>query len=361
MPVYYYANVIYQFSHALPLYEKYKGTYVVKNLKNYYWFKRYLKNTARFGEKTLFNTPEIIVTGKNKLKDLPPGIIIFFANAIVPEDDYSDFTTIFYEHGSSDKKYSAGRSEGADKIEKYDYIFLWGEKNRQKITDLDIKIPEEKYIEIGGFRFDKYLDSEALKKEQIKRLKIKDTKRKTILYAPTWRFGKGTLKQFGAYFAKEITKKYNLIIRPHSHDSFDGQWIYYLSKLKGVKNLYFSQPNAIVQSDILFDFAISDLLIGDMSSVVYEYLITKKPIILVENNYKNRHIMAKELNIYDHVAKFEEGMDINKIIEQSFNSEYTKPLISLLNHCFYSVNKSSVDKAISFLNKIQENTNVKTN
>ena len=54
MPVYYYANVIYQFSHALPLYEKYKGTFVVKNLKNYYWFKRYLKNTARFGEKTLF-------------------------------------------------------------------------------------------------------------------------------------------------------------------------------------------------------------------------------------------------------------------------------------------------------------------
>ncbi len=354
MKIYYYAKYVYQFSHALPLYEKVKGTFVVKDVLTYIRFKKFLRFMAAHHEKNFLNTPEIIICPRAKLKNLPAGILIFFANAILPEYDYSNLKTVFYEHGSSDKKYSEGRPIGAEKIKKYDHIFLWGLKNRQKILDLDIILPEEKLIEIGGFRFDKYLDNEKLKNEQIKRLKIKNPNRKTILYAPTWRFGKGTLMRFGKYFASEITKKYNLIIRPHSHERNYGQMIYFFSKLKGIKNLYFSQPANIVKRDIIYDFAVSDMLIGDVSSVVYEYLITKKPILLVDNQYEKKHYMSEMLNLWEHTEHFKEGMDINTVIKKSFEAEYGVLFNDILNYCFYSVNESAVDKAANFIKNISE-------
>ena len=357
MKIYYYAKYVYQFSHALPLYEKVKGVFVVKDVLTYLRFKKFLRFKAVHGEKTFLDTPEIIICPLEKLKDLPGGILVFFANDILVQQDYSNLKTVFYEHGSSDKKYSGGKTEGVEKIRKYDYIFLWGPKNRQKILDLNIVIPEEKLLEVGGFRFDKYLDSEKLKKEQIKRLKIKNINLKNILYAPTWRFGKGTLMKYGKYFASEIIIKNNLIIRPHSHDRNYGQMIYFLSKLKGIKNIYFSQPANIVKRDIIYDFAVSDMLIGVVSSVVYEYLITQKPILLANNQYENRHDMSDMLNLWTHVDKFKAGMDINMKIKKTLETEYSEFFDKMLHHCFYSKMKVLQTKLYNLLKNYQNINN----
>lgn len=348
---------MYQFSHALPLYEKFKGTFVVRDFKNYIGFKKYMSGMARHNEKTFMSTPEIRICHRKNLHKLDGGILIFFANSIMPDKNYNHFTTIFYEHGSSDKKYSGGRDQGLEKIKKYDYIFLWGPKNKQKIEDMGLKLDENKLLRVGGFRFDKYLNAHMLKTEQIKKLKIKNIKKRNILYAPTWRFGNGTLKKYGAYFISRITQDYNLIIRPHSHEKNYGKWLYFVAKLKGIKDVYFSQPANIVDGDILFDFAVSDMLISDVSSVVYEYLITQKPILIVNNNYDNKHQMSDNLNIYGHVEKFDEGMDINDSIKNTFNNDKSLIFNKLLHHCFYSINESATDKAVAYLNTIIEKDN----
>ena len=43
------------------------------------------------------------------------------------------------------------------------------------------------------------------------------------------------------------------------------------------------------------DFAISDLMISDTSSIIYEYLVTQKPIIIADNNYQKLHNMPADL------------------------------------------------------------------
>ena len=77
---------------------------------------------------------------------------------------------------------------------------------------------------------------------------IKDKKRKNILYAPTWRWGDGTLKKYGKKFIKELDKDFNLIIRPHFHDREYIKLLKLWAKYNGYKNVYFSNPAKIIEN-----------------------------------------------------------------------------------------------------------------
>ena len=352
MKLYYYANSIYQFSYALPVYKKLGGTFVVATKTRYFHLKRYLKNVAAFGENTFRNTPEVKIIPARELHKLK-GILFFLSNSILPEFDYSDCITIFHEHGTSDKKYSSGRTIGGQKLAKYDYIFLSGPKNKERFTDIDLDIPDKKMVEIGGLRFDDFVNGEIDRDRQIKRLGIKDTSRKNILYAPTWRFGKGTLRQYAFKFANEITKEHNLIIRPHFHDKRYADWVHLVSKLKGIKHLYFSNPSNLIKSDTFFDFAVSDLMISDVSSVIYEYLITLKPMIIIQNDFKKRHTMPDNMDIMKHTDIYDGSQDILAMINENISRQkYQEEYKNLLTSCFYSTDGRCVDKAVNFLKKL---------
>jgi len=352
MNIYYFANSVYQFSYALPVYNCIGGVFVVRDRKKFYHLKRYMTNMARFNEKTFRNTPEIKIIPRRELNKLD-GVIFFLANSIVPEDDYKNAVTIFHEHGTSDKKYSGGQSRGGRKLAKYDYIFLSGPKNKERLTDIGLDIPEEKLIKIGGLRFDDYVNGKIDREREMDRLKIKDRSRKNILYAPTWRFGDGTIKKYGFRFAREITKEYNLILRPHYHDRRYGAYIHAVSKLKGIKHLYFSQPANLIKSDTLFDFAVSDLLISDISSVIYEYLITLNPMIIVLNEFKQRHNMSDEMNIMKHADFYDGSQNIAQIIKENLETQkYKNDYKVMLNSCFYSTDGTCVDKAAEFLERL---------
>lgn len=354
MKVYYYANSIYQFSYALPVYRRLGGTFIVKSFQKYLQLKRYMKNIAAFGEQNFRNTPDVVIKKRDELHELH-GIIFFLANSIKPEFEYKNSVTIFHEHGTSDKKYSGGRSIGGQKLAKYDYIFLSGPKNRERFNDIDLEISEDKLIKIGGLRFDDYVNGSINKEEELDRLGIKDRGRKNILYAPTWRFGNGTLRKYGVKFANEITKKYNLIIRPHNHDRKYGSWIHFLAKLKGIKHLYYSNPINLIKSDTLYDFAVSDLMISDISSVIYEYLITGNPMIIVQNDFQERHNMPDNMNIMKHVDLYDGTQDILRIIDENLETQkYRKDYKILLDSCFYSTDGHCVDKTVNFLNNLNQ-------
>lgn len=355
MKIYYYANSIYQFSYALPVYNRLGGTFVVKSQTKYLQLKRYMKNLAKFGEKTFRNTPEVIIKKRSELHDLE-GILFFLANSVKPDHDYKNSITIFHEHGTSDKKYSGGRTVGGQKLAKYDYIFLSGPKNRERFNDIDLDIPEERMIKIGGLRFDDYVNGSINRDEQMDRLGIKDRNRKNILYAPTWRFGNGTLRKYVFQFAREITKEHNLIIRPHNHDRKYGIWAHYISKMKGIKHLYFSNPINLIKSDTLFDFAVSDLMISDISSVIYEYLITGNPMIIVQNDFQERHEMPDNMNIMKHVDIYDGSQDIRAMINENLASQkYKQDYKTLLDSCFYATDGTCVDGTVAFFEQLQKN------
>ncbi len=351
--VYYYANNIYQFSYALPVYNKIGGVFVVRDRRRYLHFKRYFINLAKFNEKTFLNTPEVIIRSRSQLHNLK-GVIFFLSNSIMPDDDYEDSVTIFHEHGTSDKRYGGKSHQKAKrKLSKYDHIFLSGPKNRKRLEEVNLFFTEKRLIKIGGLRFDAYLNNEYSKEEECKRLKIKDTARKNILYAPTWRFGNGTLKKYAVKFAREITQKHNLIIRPHYHDQKYSYYLKLQTILKGIKHVYFSNASNIIKQDTFNDFVIADLLISDMSSVIYEFLITQKPVIIIKNDFDNFHKMPKEMDIMQNADIYDEEIDILKLVDENLiNPKFRKVYKNMVESSFY-VEGSSVKRAVDFIRGLQ--------
>lgn len=134
------------------------------------------------------------------------------------------------------------------------------------------------FLEIGYPRNDVLFNYAKQSIEDLKEeLGIPETN-KVILYAPTWRDNKFDEK--GNYkfelkinleeFCKEFSKGYTLILKPHYlvRDKIDvskyGDLVKVCSINYDIQNLYL----------------ISDMLITDYSSVMFDYAILKRPIIL---------------------------------------------------------------------------------
>jgi len=349
MNIYYYANQIYQLSYAMPFYNQLGGTFIVNSISKYFRFKRHLGGLAAFSEKTLFNTPSIIVKKEKDFFDLK-GVVLSFSNSFINVDK-SKCKIIFHEHGASDKRFGSNpKANTKEKLLNFDYIFLMSPKNLIKINALNLQIPKEKLIKIYNQRFEVYKKNLRNKYGILKKRNI-NPNRKTVLYAPTWRFGSGSLHKYFFYFAKEITKKYNLIVRPHFHDSNYIIPYSIKAKLAGIKNLYFSNPSYISKYDTMIDFAISDILISDTSAVLYEYLVTKNPIIIVDVNYKKLVKMPKDLDIMQNALIFRKGEDILQIIEAGFNKkEYFKNRYTkMFTETFYLPDQEGIKNPISFV------------
>jgi len=351
--IYYFANAIYQLSYALPVYNQIGGTFVVRDKRRYYHFKRYFHSLAKFGEKTFLRTPKVIIRSRREVQSLD-GVIFFLSNSVVPSSNYGNSPTIFHEHGTSDKRYGGGFQEKAKrKLSKYDYIFLSGPKNQKRLEEMDLHFSKAKLVKVGGLRFDAYLSGDFSREKELKRLKIKDTSRKNILYAPTWSFGKGTLKKYGYRFAKEITQKFNLIIRPHYHDQSYSTYLKLKCMLEGIKHVYFSNSSNIIKHDTFNDFMIADLMISDMSSVIYEFLIMQRPIIIAKNDFDDAHKMPKEMDIKQNADLFNEQDDILKMVEDNLNHPRFNEVYKKMVEASFYVQGSAVQRAVDFINDLR--------
>ena len=335
MNIYYYANQVYQYGHIKPVFAQTGGTFVVNKFNRFLRFKFYMNN------------PDVIIRDLRKEIDLS-GVIISCSNTIIKNNKDTSIS-IFIGHGAGDKKYGGS----AHCLETYDYHFISGDKHLHKIKDVGITIAEEKLIKIGYPKFDEYLDSKLNKDQYLEYLGIVDKSRKNILYAPTWEWGDGTLRRFGKKFCKEISRDYNLIIRPHFQDRSYIIKLKLWAKLNGLKHVYFSNPAKIIKNNTMNDFAISDLLISDTSSINYEYLITCKPIIIVDNNYDQLHNMPTDLNILDIVQTYQSNKnDICSMIDFELNRNTFDNYNKMLHNCFYFNDGKSSQRASDFIKSL---------
>ena len=335
MNIYYYANQVYQYGHIKPVFAQTGGTFVVNKFNRFLRFKFYMNN------------PDVIIRDLRKQIELS-GVIISCSNTIIKNNKDTSIS-IFIGHGAGDKKYGGS----AHCLETYDYHFISGDKHLHKIKDVGITIAEEKLIKIGYPKFDEYLDSKLNKDQYLEYLGIVDKSRKNILYAPTWKWGDGTLRRFGKKFCKEISRDYNLIIRPHFQDRSYIIKLKLWAKLNGLKHVYFSNPAKIIKNNTMNDFAISDLLISDTSSINYEYLITCKPIIIVDNNYDQLHNMPTDLNILDIVQTYQSNNnDICSMIDFELNRNTFDNYNKMLHNCFYFNDGKSSQRAADFIKSL---------
>ncbi|OFX88355.1 MAG: hypothetical protein A2W99_07745 [Bacteroidetes bacterium GWF2_33_16] len=357
LEIYYYGNKVYQLSYALPIYQKLGGVFVVNSFKKYLDFKKIFKNKNNkssffnhFKISTFLNTPPIKIIKEEKHCKLS-GTIVYCCNRLDQKNAYKG-KTIYLEHGISDKPVGIDNDPIAiERLKRYDLILLSSPKNRIKYMESSNEISETKFREIGFFKFDQYQKLYELRERELKRLKIKDTSRKNILYAPTWKFGDGTFEKYGKKFAKEISKDFNLIIRLHSNEMKLAKNFKKWLKNNSIKNVYLSNSKDVINADTLNDFVISDLMIGDMSSVVYEFLVTKKPIIIAKHDYQRIIKMPDNMNIMKNASIFdEEKNDIVDLIKKNL-SKPSYDVEKMFESCFYNSIDNSIENIVNILDK----------
>ena len=355
LPLYFVANSVYQLAYALPLYKQLGGTFVVPSIKKAWHAKRFLKNLRVGNPKGWRNTPPIRILKRSQWPTLR-GVILFLSNSIDPQANYGNSITLFHEHGTSDKLYENGNAVAISKLKSYHSILLSGPKNKARIADIGCHIPDSQLFKSGCFRFDAYLNGAYDPLIEKKKLGIQDLNRPVVLYAPTWRFGDGTLSRLWKYFVDEITQHYSLIIRPHYHDRKYAYARYLWEQCKGTRHVYFSEPNNIAKHDTYAAFAASDLLISDMSSVLYEYTVTGKPIIVIRNGFKNRHRMPKEMDIMQHAHVYKMGAPILPMISNALlnANQNRQAMLRLLEHCFYKPHSGATEATTQYIQQLRE-------
>jgi len=281
--LFYTYSQIYQLSYALPLYRTVGGTFCVKTIRKWIQFKKYMRGLGRTDDpKSFLGSPPVHRIGIQSLLGRRGILITPSVEYDFPQD--KQIICIYTGHGSGDKPYLGDHIY--DKMATFDFHFLTGAKNLEKLKDKSVAINPEKLIKIGNLRFDDYINGKIDSSKAQDRLGIRDRSLKNILYAPTWKWGQGSLMTHAHRFCHEISPHFNLIIRPHGHDRMKIPSLRRWVRKNHLKNVYFSNASNLAGHDTLYDFSVADLLISDRSSsIIYEFLVTQKPIITIETMF----------------------------------------------------------------------------
>ena len=243
---------------------------------------------------------------------------------------------ILFEHGMVGiKKIGADMQikEGIHKkhfIEEYDIVFIEG-KNEVDILSRAMSIDKKVFVKTGLPRNDSLLE---IKESYIKSIKEKfniPLDKKVILYAPTFRdynLDSNMCNYLRLPFdfdilEKELGKEYVFLITAHYEVTK------YLDKLPQNDFVYnaFDYPET---NDLLM---ISDILISDYSSIIFDYSILERPILCFGYDYdlflEQRGFYTDLETLFSHgIIRTEEKLiDIIKNMDYQKECEYTKSYI----------------------------------
>ena len=107
-----------------------------------------------------------------------------------------------------------------------------------------------------------------------------DPNRKTVLYAPS--FYPSSLDQLAPVLGK-LSYETNVIIKLHNFSWYQDRYLYQSKKMQKLSSEY---ANIVLvppeDYNIIPFYSISDLLVSDISSAMFEYLYLNRPIIMAE-------------------------------------------------------------------------------
>ena len=201
----------------------------------------------------------------------------------------------------------AGEKKGHFRIRSYFDLYLTQGPYFTKVFLENKKIHKDfEVIETGWSRIDNLFKTKSCLNKKKKLLLIKFNKEKILLYAPTF----SPKLTSATYLKKEIISisdktSYLLLIKFHPlmNDSLKKE---YENIAKENTNILIYNDNDI--SDLL---KISDLLISDTSSVIYEFSLLNKPVITFNNIAKTKY--------WQDSKKYK---DLKSLVEDNLNKDF---------------------------------------
>lgn len=197
-------------------------------------------------------------------------------------------TTIFISHGVG-LKISYIKNPA---INKFDYIFSPGPAIKKLHSE--IITDQSKIVKAGLPITDRIQSLKAERKD--KNHLFPESRKKTILYAPSWSTSIDRISlntEILEYFAKQ--SEYNVIIRPHPllmkpEMCYGVNWSHVFNKMQSDHIYLHNAPN----TNIYDVFGISDLMVTDISSTLYEFTLLNKPVIIYDPNHMFDFYQAQE-------------------------------------------------------------------
>ena len=181
---------------------------------------------------------------------------------------------VFCPHGQSDKGFLLAPYAFQDRL------LIYGELMVEMLKELGIWSSIVNYELIGNHRlrfYQKYREFyDSLAEEEV--FSKLDSKRKTLLYAPTWRDAddSSSFFRYGAQVLSQLPSDWNLIVKLHPLlEQRDPSQFYSIIALADRK------PNALVLSEFPPVYPIlarADVYLGDASSVGYDFLLFQRPM-----------------------------------------------------------------------------------
>ena len=163
--------------------------------------------------------------------------------------------------------------------------FVSSNKYFSSIIQKSLLIPKEKILEIGMPRNDLFFErhDEIIKKVKGK-FNLKENT-KIVLYAPTYR------PKNGNYFLPHELGNYEINIKEVINSlksKFGGEWIFALRLHPSVAKLLKELPDNVINmsdyDDVQELLYTSDMLINDYSSIMWDFVQTKKPCFIFAND-----------------------------------------------------------------------------
>jgi len=258
----FYVSYPYYFPHFLPISQElnkrgYKVHFILSDKQNSHLMEKIAKEQNldySFGEERLFE-----IDSK----------FIFFANPYEKAKELKA-TTIFLEHGIGTK------STGFYHIIEYIDIYLVeGSYKKDRLKEL---YPQYQYKlkQVGFSKFDPIVNMDTFSKDNLYKKYNLDKTRKTILYAPT--FFPSSIEKMSNDFPKDF-EEYNILIKAHYLTYERKRYKNQRKKLDHWANFDNCTVVDVNEYDLVPFYAISDVMISDESSAMFEFASLNKPVI----------------------------------------------------------------------------------
>jgi len=339
--LYYRARSYYQYSYIWHMFNELGGKFILTNPK-------YVDSiNKKVGKENVYLHP--------KRKDLPENVSGLIMEMTLNKRYYlkrtDKFKNVLIYHGMGLDKSFKGRNFP---VSRYDYYFVSGEKDYLKYKNYSygFKNFDKRVVKIGHLRSDDIVNKKYNKAETIRKIGIKDQSRKNILFTPTWERGHGSLLATYEKFCEHIPKEHNLLIRTHPYDVGNYEVIRKFLKKNKIENVYLIYPDQI---NLVNNLAIADLLIGENSSVMYDWLFFDKPVILVKTSKhdleKAKWATQDRFSVFSCGYTYEPGSDnINKLIADSIIKQPFKEQVAhVRNSTFYFNDGKANERAINWV------------
>jgi CDP-ribitol ribitolphosphotransferase len=173
----------------------------------------------------------------------------------------------------------AGEKKGHFRIRHYFDLYLTqGPYFTERFNKLKSIYKDFDVIETGWPKLDIYGTDKTAFEQERKELLQKYNAKKILLYAPTFS-PKLTSAPFLVEQIKSLSENKEYLILLKFHPLMDDSWIQIYTNLANeIPNIIFETEKNIIKF-----LLISDVLISDTSSVIYEFLLLGKPVITFNN------------------------------------------------------------------------------